>query len=87
MLSDFPPWQVFRWTYNSETNVIERWNAEEERWVRHDNDLLRGAFVDQQDAALTAIPILTDAEAADATANGWQSEKLMKKISKNPGSY
>jgi hypothetical protein len=60
MLSDFPPWQVYRRTYSTEENVIERFDAEKERWVIHDNDLILGAFYHQVDAGLTFIPKVTD---------------------------
>lgn len=72
MISDFPPWQVFRWTYDPEKkiNVIERFDVEKEQWVTHDNDLLRGAFMDQQDASLSNIKPVTDAEAMKLSAQG-----------------
>lgn len=73
MLSDYPPWQVYRRTYNTEVNVIERFDAEKGRWVVHDNDLILGAFYNQVDAALTFIPPVTDKEAAKITAEGWEA--------------
>jgi hypothetical protein len=82
MLSDYPPWQLYRWTYDTAKplNVIERFDAEKAAWVIHDNDLLRGAFMDQQDAALTPIPAVRSIEEAAAiTAEGW-TPALKKKI-------
>lgn len=72
MISDFPPWQVFRWTYDTEkgVNVIERFDVEKKAWVTHDNDLLRGAFMDQQDAGLSNISPVTDAQALKLSTEG-----------------
>jgi hypothetical protein len=80
MLSDFPPWQVFRWTYDTakSINIVERFDVEKKAWVTHDNDLIRGAFHDQEDAALTAIPVVTDAEAAKLSTEGWTPELTAK---------
>lgn len=77
MLSDYAPWQVYRWTYDTQTkvNIIERFDVEKKAWVTHDNDLLRGAFVDQADAALSAISPVTDAEALKISMEGLTSEK------------
>lgn len=46
MLSAYEPWQLFRWTYDTENqvDVIERFNTETSRWVKHDNDYLRDNF-------------------------------------------
>lgn len=71
MLSDYPPWQVYRWTYSEETNVIERFDPEKKAWVTHHNDLILGAFHHQTDAGLTDIRAVTDAEAAKISAQGW----------------
>ena len=70
MVSDFPPWQVYRWTYNDETNIIERFDAEKKAWVTHHNDLLLGAFHHQADAGLSDIDPVTDAEAMELTTTG-----------------
>jgi len=72
MMSDFPPWQVYRWTYDSkqEINVIERFEATLGDWVTHDNDLLRGAFMDQQDAGLSTIGSVTNKQAMKLTTDG-----------------
>jgi hypothetical protein len=70
MMSDFPPWQVFRWTYGEEINIIERFDAEKKAWVKHHNDLILGAFHHQADAALSDIPAVTDAEAMKLTTTG-----------------
>lgn len=70
MVSDTPPWQVYRWTYDEETNIIERFDAEKDAWVTHHNDLLLGAFHHQTDAGLSDIDAVTDAEAAQLTATG-----------------
>ena len=70
MASDFPPWQVFRWTYTKHMNIIERWDAEKEQWVTHDNELLRAAFHEQADASLHTIEPVTDKQAAQLTATG-----------------
>lgn len=75
MVSDFPPWQVFRWRYNEEINIIERFDAEKKTWVAHHNDLLLGAFHHQTDAGLSDIDPVTDEEAARITADGLTSEK------------
>jgi len=82
MLSDYAPWQLYRWTVDSEkaVDVIERFDAAQQDWVTHDNDLLRGAFMDQQDAALTSVPVIDSVEEAAAiTAEGW-TPALQKKI-------
>lgn len=88
MLSDFPPWQVFRWTYDTEKgiNSVERFDVEKKAWVTHDNDLIRGAFQDQEDAALTAIPVVTDTEAMKLSTEGWTPE-LMEKMEAAPQPY
>ena len=70
MVSDYPPWQVYRWTYNAETNIIERFDAEKKAWVTHHNDLILGAFHHQTDAGLSDIDAVTDAEAMELTMNG-----------------
>ena len=51
-------------------NVIERFDVEKETWVTHDNALLRGAFQDQQDASLSNIEPVTDAEAMKLSTQG-----------------
>jgi YD repeat-containing protein len=78
MMSDYPPWQVYRWTYNEETNVIERFDAEKKAWVLHDNSLLLGAFHHQVDAALSDIPAVSDADAMTLTTDGVTPEMQTK---------
>lgn len=74
MMSDFPPWQVYRWRldHSLKLDIIERYDAKQEQWVRHDNDLLRGAFMDQQDASLSTISPVTKAQAHKLTVEGPQ---------------
>jgi hypothetical protein len=73
MLSDFAPWQVYRWRVDHEKkiDVIERFDAERDGWVVADNELLRGAFMDAQDASLSNIDPVSDARAKKLTAEGW----------------
>jgi hypothetical protein len=77
MMSDFPPWQVYRWRVDHAKgiDVIERYDVTQEGWITHDNDLLRGAFMDQQDAGLTTISPISEKKAAQATAEGWSAIK------------
>jgi hypothetical protein len=77
MLSDYPPWQVYRWTYDTQKqiNVIERFDVAKDQWIKHDNALLRGAFMDQQDAGLSNIEPVTDAQAKKLSLQGLTSEK------------
>lgn len=70
MVSDTPPWQVYRWRYNQELHVIERFDAEQKAWVKHHNDLILGAFHNQVDAGLSAIDPVTDAQAMNLTLTG-----------------
>lgn len=88
MMSDFPPWQVYRWTYDTEKkiDIVERYDVEKKAWITHDNDLIRGAFVDQVDAALRAIPPITDKEAATITTDGVTPE-LEAKMQSAPRPY
>ena len=74
MMSDFPPWQVYRWRldHKIKLDIIERYDAKQEQWVRHDNDLLRGAFMDQQDASLSTIHPVTKQQAHKLTVEGPQ---------------
>lgn len=73
MVSDFPPWQVYRWVFNDEVNVIERFDAEKKAWITHHNDLILGAFHHQEDAGLSDILPVTDAEALKLTTTGLTS--------------
>lgn len=77
MLSDFPPWQVYRWRldHDKEIDVIERYDIKTESWITHDNALLRGAFMDQQDASLTTIDPVTDDEVKKIVSEGWDAIK------------
>lgn len=74
MMSDFPPWQVYRWRldHSLKLDTIERYDAKKEQWVTHDNDLLRGAFMDQQDASLSTIHPVTKKQAHTLTVEGPQ---------------
>lgn len=70
MVSDYPPWQVYRWRFDDETNIIERFDVEKDAWITHHNDLILGAFHHQTDAGLSDIDPVTDKEAAKITADG-----------------
>jgi hypothetical protein len=37
MMSDFPPWQVYRWRldHSLKLDIIERYDAKKEQWVTH----------------------------------------------------
>jgi hypothetical protein len=73
MMSDFAPWQVYRWRVDHEQkqNVIELFDADKDGWIEADNELLRNAFMDAQDAGLTNIDPVTDKQAKKLTAEGW----------------
>ena len=77
MLSDFPPWQAYRRTYDSDAgiDVIEFYDSATGEWIERDNDLLRGAFMDQQDAGLSTSYPISDAQAAKFTSEGWDAIK------------
>jgi len=66
--------QVYRWRldHKIKLDIIERYDAKQEQWVRHDNDLLRGAFMDQQDASLSTIHPVTKQQAHKLTVEGPQ---------------
>ena len=73
MLSDRAPWQVYRWRVDhaEKIDVIELFDAERDGWIENDNDLLRDAFMDAQDAGLSNIDPVTDKQAKKLTAEGW----------------
>ncbi len=72
MMSDFPPWQVYRWRLDHEQkiDVIERFDLKKDDWVTHDNDLLRGAFMQDRDAGLSNIDKVAKAQARTLTVEG-----------------
>ena len=88
MLSDFPPWQIYRWTYDTENgiNEIERFDVEKKAWVNNFNDLILGAFHYQADAGLSPIPPVSDAEAMKISTEGWTPE-LRAKMAEAPLPY
>ena len=80
MLSQHPkkPFQLFRYTVDTEQgiDIIERFDLEADRWVKHDNQVIRDNFFGYRYDLTNIAPPEDDAEVKELATRGWKANRF-----------
>lgn len=80
MLSQHPkkPFQLFRYTVDTTQgiDIIQRYDLDAGKWVKHDNDLIRDNFFGYRYDLTNIAPPEDDAEVKEIAMRGWKAKRF-----------